>query len=186
MSALRIFIKQEIVGDGRVFIQPTCRELTGILPSQTAAPPLTKHSSSASSVRSCCKLFNISVEGWRRARSLLTNRLLREAGVDLNWQCNLSGRHTYCNYQEKTGLWDLKKHTDRGLCCMVCVVMQDNCEDCVKLHSQQQYSMSDGRGSALTSSPSSPPGMHISGSLSGWSHACSEHLQEEKQRQHRG
>ena len=36
-------------------------------------------------------------------------------------------------------------------------------------------------GSALTSSPSSPPGMHISESLSCWSHACSEHLQEKKQ-----
>lgn len=37
-------------------------------------------------------------------------------------------------------------------------------------------------GQALTSSPSSPPGMHISESLSDWSHACSGHLQEKKKK----
>lgn len=72
VNVLRIFISQEVVGGGRVFIQPPCLQLPGILLSQTAAPPLTKDASSPL-LLSCSKLF-ISA-----ARSLKTSQPLCKA-----------------------------------------------------------------------------------------------------------
>lgn len=56
-----------------------------------------------------------------------------------------------------------------------------SCETIVSIVKLFAVQVLRGGGSALTSSPSSPPGMHISEILSCWSHACSEHLQEKKQ-----
>lgn len=138
--------------------------------SQTAAPPLTKDTHPPPSphlplLLGYCELFSISdVKRWQ-ARSL-------PSFVKPELICTDSVKQIQEN-REKRRKPRLKKvwHGRGSLknwamtqATLVCVVTQS------------------WRRSVLTSSPSSPQGMRISESLCGWSRACSEHLQEKRQK----